>query len=196
MRASLRYYLIISVLLNCSSCLTVFRAQKTGETLSLPPKVKTASIAFRHESHSFTGRKTIFNEEDSSKLRQEFVDVLREFGVEEVKQNGDVAFDAQLIVSDTGCATLFIESNCWLTLFSGPASIYMLPTSMRMRQEVALTIKGEGMDPVVGSNSMEVTVHVHLALLPLAPYEVWKIYRADFRKDLYRSILREKFRHG
>jgi hypothetical protein len=192
----LRFFLIISVLLTCSGCLTAFRAQKIGEAFSLPPKVKTASIVFRQESHSFTGRKTIFSEEDSSRLRQEFADVLKEFGVEEVKQNGDVVFDAQLIVNDLGCATLFIESNCWLTLLAGPASIYLLPTSMRMRQEVSLTIKGEGRDPVVGSNFTEVAVHVHLALLPLAPYEVWKIYKADFRKDLYRSILREKFRDG
>ena len=199
-----RYICFVALAFSQTGCLTL--AKDTSVSSPQEPRAevvahvgRTAKINFALESVNWSGSRTIFSQDQAEHLRGEFVDVLKDFGLREVKapEQPDLEIDARLTIKDAGCKTVFISSNCWVTLIAEPLSLYILPTSFLTENEVSLSARrfalGKSIKPssaVVRSVTME--TYVHLLFAPLIPLELYRLLRADFRRELYRTMLQEQ----
>lgn len=182
---------IVSVSMLLAGCLTISKGNTPFEEHPATSFAKTASVEFTFEALNFQGTRIIFSKEQSTNLRNEFTDVLNEFGVSEGETNPDIKIDVQLRVKDRSCEILFLESNCWASLLVSPLTLYLVPVTLNAEHEITLKIKGAGDAATESTGSEFTSTHIHLIFLPAFPYEFFTIKNASFRRNVYRNLLRQ-----
>lgn len=172
-----------------TGCMTVNHSH-TEDVPARPVPAKTAAtVEMALELVTFQGTRVIFTKEQAESARMELVEALREFGVEAADAPASLEIKARLVLSDRGCETLFIESNCWLMLLAQPLTLYLLPTSYHTEAEVELKVARGGQAGREEKGSVRATTYVHLLFAPLVPVEFWRIKSATPRRNLYRELL-------
>jgi hypothetical protein len=185
--------LLFTLVFALSGCLTLPHQSDSEVHTKVELIQKKVNLDVTIEFQNWQGTRILFTKDQSRGVRDELVEALREFDVQVTDDPTDLRLVAHLRSKEVQCQTLFINSNCWMTILAGPLTLWTLPSSYDLDSEISMTLQSGSADLHSAKSSTVTRTHFHLLLVPLVPLEAWNMIHGKHRKEIYRRAIGEVF---